>query len=388
MGLTKSKFSIHAIDIIRGQPDIIAFGQSIPFFNEAKKVIDDEKTAEDKLNQINSISSGLVSVAMGLISIPLFIMLIPEINSGILNGKILAVLILGSMASFEVIMTLPTAYNNLDKTITAGTRIFEIIDKPTQFRNTDTHFLINKTPRIEFNNIYYSYSHNLVLQNISFSLPYKKKLAIVGENGSGKTTIANLIMRNIDPNSGKILVNGQNARHLNSSELLNLVSYVPQSGFIFSGTIEENIRIGKPTATREEIHEAAQKAVLHDFILSLPDGYQTVVGELGALLSGGERQRLVIARAILKDAPLFILDEPFANLDRITIKLLSQSLIQITKDRSLLFITHQLIGLSFMDEIIVLQEGNIIERGTENQLIDRNLKYRKMLEFQQDIISV
>jgi len=388
LGQAKSKFTVQALDIIRGQPDIIAFGQSTRFFKKAEKIIDQEKSAEVKLNNILSISSGIVSMLMGIISIPLFIILIPEINSGFLDGKILAVLVLGSLASFEVIMTLPSSYSNLDKTIIAGNRLFEIINKPPRSRYSNVKILINTEPNIEYKNISFSYRQNPILKNISFSLPFQKKLAIVGDNGSGKTTIANLTMGLIISDTGNILLNGHDIRNFSGEDLLNLVSYVPQNAFIFSGSIEENIRLGKPTASQDEIHDAAQKAILHDFILNLPDGYQTKVGELGALLSGGERQRLVIARAILKNAPIFILDEPFANLDRITVKLLARSLVQVTKDRSLLLITHQLVGLSTMDEIILLQGGEIIHRGTEKELIVNNKKYRKMLEIQQDIISV
>lgn len=388
LGQAKSKFTVQALDIIRGQPDIIAYGQSTRFFKKAEKVIDEEKSAEVKLNNILSMSSGIVSMFMGIISIPLFIILIPEINSGLLDGKILAVLVLGSLASFEVIMTLPSSYSNLDKTIIAGNRLFEIINKPPQSNYGNEKILINTEPNIEYRNISFSYRQNPIIKNINLSLPFQKKLAIVGDNGSGKTTIANLMMRFINSDTGNILLNGQDIRNLSSYDLLNLVSYVPQNAFIFSGSIEENIRLGKPRASQDEIHDAAQKAILHDFILNLPDGYQTKVGELGALLSGGERQRLVIARAILKNAPIFILDEPFANLDRITVKLLARSLLQVTKDRSLLLITHQLVGLSTMDEIILLQGGEIIHRGTEKELIVNNKKYRKMLEIQQDIISV
>ncbi|NIW44364.1 MAG: ATP-binding cassette domain-containing protein, partial [Gammaproteobacteria bacterium] len=193
-------------------------------------------------------------------------------------------------------------------------------------------------------------------------------------------------MRFWEFSSGEILINGEDYRRYENDVLRKMIAYVPQDNFIFNGTVAENIRIGKPSSTMAEVIQAAQKANIHEFILTLPKGYQTYVGEMGAFLSGGQRQKLSIARAAIRDVPIYLLDEPFSNLDQSTEKSVHISIMRMVHGKSLILITHRIANLTGMDEIIVLQNGFIIERGTEEELISMDGQYKKMLKLQNDLI--
>jgi ATP-binding cassette subfamily C protein CydC len=383
----RATLSVMAVDTIQGSAEIIAFGQEATNFRNTENIIQGGTGSERKINYIQSVSAGLVSTSINLTAFVLLLIAIPMVNSGSLDGKILAVVILGSIASFEAISLLPQAYQNFEGSIEAGRRLFEIVDRRPELEGKGTTLEDISSPSLELKNIYFSYSHDFVLEGISFSMPYGKKTAIVGLSGSGKTTITNLLMRFWNYTKGEILLNGMDILAYDQESVRKLMGYVPQETFIFNGTIAENIRIGKPTATMEEIVRAAQKAFLHNFIISLPKAYKTHVGEKGAFLSGGERQRISIARAAIRNVPIYIFDEPYKNLDQITQKSVHESIMNIVQDRSLLLITHYITDLASMDEIIVLKESKIIERGTEEELIAQKSEFRKMLELQQDVIK-
>ncbi len=232
---------------------------------------------------------------------------------------------------------------------------------------------------IEVCNVDFSYENRRVLSDVSVRIPTKSSFAIVGYSGSGKTTLCNLITRFWDPDSGKILLGGRDLRDYTIESLMQNFSIVFQHTYLFQDTIMNNIRFGKPDATDEEVYEAAKKAQCHDFITALKDGYQTVIGEGGATVSGGERQRIAIARAIIKDSPIIVLDEATASVDPENAMLLQAALNALTENKTLIMIAHQLKTVENADQIIVMKEGRIVQRGNHASLSQTDGIYRNFI---------
>jgi ATP-binding cassette subfamily B protein IrtB len=222
---------------------------------------------------------------------------------------------------------------------------------------------------IEFKDVTFAYEQENVLHNVSFKVPESSMTALVGKSGCGKTTIANLIARFWDVQKGEVKVGGVNVKEMICDSLLKNISMVFQNVYLFNDTILNNITFGKPDATMEEVVETCKKARCHDFIMELENGYDTIVGEGGSSLSGGEKQRISIARAILKDAPIVILDEATASVDPDNEKHIQMAINELVKNKTLVMIAHRLSTIQNADEILVIDEGKIVERGTHNQLI-------------------
>lgn len=233
---------------------------------------------------------------------------------------------------------------------------------------------------ISFEDVSFSYEEGgFTMQNISFHTPARTLTALVGGSGSGKTTITNLLLRFWDVTDGAIRIGGVDVRDMSYDELLGSVSIVMQNVQLFADTIEGNIRLGKAAATQEEIITAAKKARIHDFILSLPDGYQTMIGENGVGLSGGQKQRLSIARAFLKDAPILLLDEITSNVDPVNEALIQEAISELAKDRTVLVIAHHLSTIRSADQILVFQDGRIVQSGQHETLLsDSDGYYHKL----------
>ncbi|MEM0910476.1 MAG: ABC transporter ATP-binding protein [Pseudomonadota bacterium] len=238
---------------------------------------------------------------------------------------------------------------------------------------------------VNFDNVTFSYDQNdeKVLKHVSLDIPERSLTALVGSSGSGKTTITKLLTRFADPQNGHITVGGADIRSLTQSELMSQFSVVFQDVYLFDDSIEENIRLAKPDATKEEITEAAMAANCHDFISALPKGYETGVGEIGGALSGGERQRISIARAILKDAPIVILDEPTSALDTESEVAVQKAIDTLVKDKTVIVIAHRLSTVVAADNIIVLESGEIVEQGRHTRLLEQDGRYAEMWQAQQ-----
>lgn len=241
---------------------------------------------------------------------------------------------------------------------------------------------------ISFKDVYFAYDgENDVLKGVSFDIPERNFVALVGSSGSGKTTIARLLARFWDIRQGEISIGGIPINSMTQEHLLSKISMVFQDVYLFKDTIAENIRIGKPDATDEEIIDAAKAAACHDFIMSLPDGYQTMVGEGGSTLSGGEKQRISIARAILSDAPIVFLDEATASLDPENEVLIQYAIDELVKNKTVLVIAHRLQSVMNADDIIVLDEGRIIEEGDHNTLLSKNGRYASFWKEQETAVN-
>ena len=246
--------------------------------------------------------------------------------------------------------------------------------------------IVPKDNDIAFENIDFSYEKDeFKMENLNFSIAEKTMTALVGESGSGKTTITNLLLRFYDVHKGKITLGGIDIRDIPYDELLDRISIVMQNVQLFDNTIEENIKVGKKGATKEEIIEAAKKARIHDFIMSLPKGYETDIGENGGILSGGQRQRISIARAFLKDAPILILDEMTSNVDPVNESLIQDAITELAKNRTVLVVAHHLKTIQKADQILVFQKGNLLEKGKHGELLDKNGYYTKLWKAQYEV---
>ena len=240
-----------------------------------------------------------------------------------------------------------------------------------------------KKNNISFENIFFYYEKdNFKIEDLSFDIKENSITAFVGESGSGKTTITNLLLRFYDVNQGSIKLGNIDIRDIPYDDLLNRISIVMQNVQLFNNTIEENLRVGKKDANKEEIIEACKKSKIHDFIMSLPEQYETHIGENGGLLSGGQRQRISIARAFLKNAPILILDEMTSNVDPINESLIQEAITELAKDRTVLVIAHHLNTIQHADQILVFQKGKLLEKGKHQELLQKEGYYKKLWQAQ------
>lgn len=236
---------------------------------------------------------------------------------------------------------------------------------------------------IAFENVSFGYDSRTVLKDVSFQIPEKTSTAIVGASGSGKTTICSLLARFYDPDSGDIIVGGHNLKELTCDSLLSNISMVFQNVYLFHDTVRANICFGKTDATEEEMIAAAKKARCHDFIMAMPNGYDTVIGEGGGTLSGGEKQRISIARAMLKNAPIIILDEATASIDPENEHLIQSAISELTKGKTIITIAHRLATIENANQILVVDEGRIVESGTHAELIEKEGRYKQFIEIRE-----
>ncbi len=246
-------------------------------------------------------------------------------------------------------------------------RISEIFETPVM--DTEGIELNPENFGIHAVNVTFSYGDRKIIDDVSFCIPEKTTTAIVGPSGGGKTTICNLIARFWDVDKGSVSIGGRDVRDYTLDSLLSNISMVFQNVYLFNDTIENNIKFGMPDATHEQVVQAAKKACCHEFIETLPDGYNTIIGESGATISGGEKQRISIARAILKDAPIIILDEATANVDPENEKHLQDAIAELTRNKTIIMIAHRLKTVKNSDQILVLSEGRIVQRGNHDKLM-------------------
>jgi ATP-binding cassette subfamily B protein/subfamily B ATP-binding cassette protein MsbA len=271
----------------------------------------------------------------------------------------------------------------------SGRRVMEVLDTEQEVEdNSDAIDLNSVQGHLKFENVTFGYeTTHPILRGVSFEAHPGQTIAIVGPTGAGKSTLVSLIPRFFNPWSGTITIDGYNIRNVKLKSLRNQVGIVLQEPFLFPLSIADNIAYGRPHATREEIGEAARAANAHQFIEKLPEGYDTVIGERGATLSGGERQRLSIARALLKNAPILILDEPTSALDAQTEGMLLEALERLMKGRTTFIIAHRLSTIRKADQILVLENGQIVEQGSHNELIENNGLYLTFHQIQFGSVS-
>jgi ABC-type multidrug transport system fused ATPase/permease subunit len=281
---------------------------------------------------------------------------------------------------FYPITGMANVWAGFQRSVAALERVLDVLEKPVDHEELPSYTTpIKGSSEIELQNICFSYvENNPVLKNVHLKIPTGKVIALVGPSGAGKSTLFNLLQGFYRPQSGEILIGGNPIQALSPSELRSSIAHVPQETFLFSGTVRENLLIARPNITEKEMVKAAISAEIHDFILSLPEGYDTEIGENGIKLSGGQKQRVAIARAILKDAPILLLDEATSALDGETEYYVKEALDELMKGRTTIVIAHRLSTIQNADLIMVMDQGRIVQQGTHQELIKQRGLYQNL----------
>jgi len=380
----RNAFNADVVDMAQGMADVVAFNAEARQAAKIQAAAEALSRAQRRIGRVGALQTALINLLINLCALAVLILAAPRAE-----GIVLATLVLAAIASFEAIAPLPTAAAHLQTQLSAAQNLYSVVDAAPLVSEPAQPLPMPSDCTLQVENLRFRYAEGepYALDDITFTLPHGSAFAIVGGSGGGKTTLVNLLLRFWDYQEGLIALGGVDIRQLSSAALRARIGVVTQQTYLFNTTIRENLLIAKRDATEEQIIAATQRAQLHEFIMRLPEGYQTRVGEFGVNLSGGERQRLAIARALLKDAPLLILDEPTANLDAQTERDLLSALQALMQGRTTLLITHRLVALEQMAQILVLQHGKLVERGTHAELLAKDGAYRHLYTTQRQWIG-
>ena len=346
------------LDSLRGLDETIQYDKG----EERMKQIDDRSRElglmQKKLNRHEAVQGSLTNMAILLFSFGMLFFMLWKYERGIVSFDSMLITVIAMMGSFGPVTALSNLSNNLNQTLASGERVLSLLEEEPQIEEVgekeQTIFAGAKAEHVDF-----AYEEEQILEDYSIELPKGKVVGIHGASGSGKSTLLKLLMRFWDADQGDIRISGKDIREINTKDLRNMESYVTQETYLFHDSIANNIAVGRPGASREEIIEAAKKASIHKFIMTLPNGYDTEVGELGDTLSGGEKQRIGIARAFLHDAPFMLLDEPTSNLDSLNEGIILKSLNESRGDKTVVLVSHRKSTMNVTDVIYEMENGRI-----------------------------
>lgn len=378
----KAELNTQVADSLLGMTELVVYGQAraqLAKFQQTETKLTHQQRRIARLSALSAALTGMIA-NLGLWLVLILGILL--IEKGKLSGVNLGMLALGTFSSFEALFPLALVPHHLEQNRAAADRLLELIEAKPVVQDDDTESPNPKGLDFSFQDVSFSYDQDQswALNHLTFRIPQQGKVAIVGPSGAGKTSVVNLLLRFWEYDKGQIILGGHSLREYSQEDVRGFIGVVTQRTHLFNATIRENLLLAKPGATENEIIRAAQQAKLHDFILSLPQGYDSLVGEGGFALSGGQRQRLAIARVVLKNAPILILDEAMTGLDPLTEREVMDEIYQLMEGRTTLVITHRLPGLEKMDEILVLDKGLIVERGKHEELLRKKGLYHKLWE--------
>lgn len=354
------------IDGVQGMAELTVYGANKEVALQVASADHDLALAQEQMSGIAGFSHAGMLLSSQLSLWLIMLVAIPLTVSGAIESQELAMLALFTLAAFEAVMPLPEAFRTLGLARASANRLLDLVNrkqemlKPLKGREIPSPFHIKFTG-VDFR---YAAQDKLALQHIDLDIRSGKRLGIVGSTGSGKSTLIQLLLRFREPESGTVTLGDIPLSEFSDENIRNSIAVVPQKVYLFNTTIRANLCVANPDASMEMLEEVCRIAQIHDFIAMQPDGYDTWVGETGVKLSGGQARRIAIARALLRDFQLLVLDEPGEGLDLATQQALMTALYAYTQDRSLLIITHQQTGLDQLDEIVVLDDGQIVERGS------------------------
>jgi ATP-binding cassette, subfamily C, bacterial CydC len=386
----RAELKTQLVDGLQGVQDLLAYGQAGAQQSKIAELDARLARVQSRMAVISGLQQALNDLMANLALWTIVVLAIPLITSQAISAVYLGFLALLILASFEGVLPLGQAFQFLGNSRAAGERLFEITDAPPAVAAPARPLPAPTGRSLAFEHVSFAYGsgETEVLRDISLRVSAGQRIALVGSSGSGKSTLARLAVRFWDPALGTVRLDGQDIREYALADVRACISMVDQETYLFNDTLRGNLLLGKLDAKPEEIESALAQAQLGAFVEQLPQGLDTWIGEQGLRLSGGERQRLAIARALLKDAPLLILDEITANLDPRTEQELLQALDALMRGRTTLIITHRLIAMEHMDEIIVLDQGQMCECGTHKQLLANGGTYRALYEAQRGILAL
>jgi ATP-binding cassette, subfamily C, bacterial CydC len=385
----RAELGVQVVDSVQGVQDLLALGRASDQQRKISSLSAKLGRVQGRMASITGLQGTLSDLTMNLAVWTTLILTVPLVNEGRIPGVYLAFLALLVLGSFEAVQPLGSAFQFLGRSLEAAERLFEIADTKPQITDPDAPLPLEEHT-LEFDCVGFHYRDDEppVLEEISFRVEPSSRVAIVGPSGAGKSTLANLVLRFWDPVQGVIRLGGYNLRSYAQEDLRSAIGIVAQDTHLFNETLRDNLLLAKPGATDTEVWATLKQVRLAGFVSRLSQGLDTPIGEQGLRLSGGERQRLAVARALLKDAPLLILDEPTANLDLAIEHDLLATIYDLTPGRATLAITHRLVHMERMDEILVLEAGRIVERGAQEELLKANGLYKRMVEVQNQMPPV
>lgn len=346
------------LDSLRGLDETIQFHQGKERAEKMKKKSYELGEMQKKLNRHEAVQSSLTNFFILLFSFGMLFFMLWNYENGNVTYQELILSVTAMMGSFGPVVALANLSNNLNQTLASGERVLSLLEETPQVKETEgKEVTVFKEAKAE--GVSFSYEEEEILKDYTISFPKGKVVGIHGASGSGKSTLLRLLMRFWDVEQGTISISGKNIKEVNTQDLRNMESYVTQETYLFHDSLANNIAVGKPGASLEEIQEAAKKASVHDFIMSLPKGYDTEAGELGDTLSGGEKQRIGIARAFLHDAPFLLLDEPTSNLDSLNEGMILKALKESREDKTIVLVSHRESTMNLADVIYEMENGRI-----------------------------
>lgn len=347
------------LDSVRGMKEIQLFGyakQRLDEIQQRSQKIDTAfeciKDQEAKVRVYTEVAVSAFNILMLFTGLILF-----SLDKIDFSAFLIGVILL--MSSYGPVIALSNLSSNLLQTLASGERVLSLLAEEPELKDVESAVDLKDVSRIDVENVSFAYGEEQILSDVSLSVKKGEILGIHGRSGSGKSTFLKLLMRFYDPKSGSIKINGEILPNINTRSLRDNMAYITQQTYIFNETIEENIRLARRDATLEEIMEAAKKASIHDFILSLPEGYQTKMTELGGNLSDGEKQRIGIARAFLHNAPIILLDEPTSNLDSLNEAMILKSLLNEKAEKLIILVSHRQSTMAICDQVIGIENGRM-----------------------------
>ncbi len=388
----RAELNTQVVDGLQGMRDVLAFGRSQVQLESLVACDRALGLVQHRMARVTGLQMALGDLLMNTAMWVLLLIAIPLVAAGNIDGVYLGVMGLLMLASFEAVQPLAAAFQSLGHVRASARRVFKVADAPPPVTECATPQPIpvqSAGSSLSFEHVSFAYQtdERKVLSDISFTLRPGSRVAVVGPSGAGKSTLGRLALRFWDPTSGAILLNGQDIRNIQLRDLRDHIAVVAQDTYTFNDTLRANLLLARPTASEAELEAALEQAQLTEFVRQLPQGLKTRVGEQGLRLSGGERQRLAVARAFLKNAPILILDEATANLDPLIENALLDTLRELARGHPTLHITHRLLGMEQMDEILVLYRGRIVERGTHDELLALGKLYRQLFDAQQGVLT-
>jgi thiol reductant ABC exporter CydC subunit len=386
--VARSRLTAAVVDLVEGAPELAVNGATAA-------QVSDALASDAELTQIAAASArtagvgqGLTSACMGLAMWGSLLVGVAAVRAGRMDGVLLAGLALIPLVAFELVSGLPVATQTLQRVRRSAARVQEVMDAEPPVREPVHARRPASGPyRLRVRQLDFSYRDRTrrALANVDLDLDPGRRVAVVGESGAGKSTLAAVLLRFLPYHTGSVMLDGVEIAQLDADSYRHVIGLVAQDAHIFDSTLAENLRLARREADDDELRAALAKARLLDWVLELPQGLDTEVGEHGARMSGGQRQRLAIARALLADFPLLVLDEPGEHLDVATADAIVADLLAIAEDRGVLLITHRLAGLADLDEVLVLERGEVCERGTHAELIAAGGRYARMWQREQEI---